>query len=116
VSSDQAIERKGPFDWLEALRGVFRAGSKSQATWFAEEPLLSQMKRGAAKLGNGEMLSFPGSVIRSEIMNALRATEIFLFGRKIESPRCLREGLASSRLLGFLIDNKQEKNIFRFSI
>jgi colanic acid/amylovoran biosynthesis glycosyltransferase len=99
----QAIERKGPFDWLEALRGVFRAGVKFQATWFGEGPLLPEMKRAAAELGIGEMVSFPGSVGRSEIMTALQAADIFLFCHKIgESPRCLGEALASGApLVGY---------------
>jgi glycosyltransferase involved in cell wall biosynthesis len=99
----QAIERKGPFDWLEALRGVFRAGVKFQATWFGEGPLLPEMKRAAAELGIGKMVSFPGSVGRSEIMTALQAADIFLFCHKIgESPRCLGEALASGApLVGY---------------
>jgi glycosyltransferase involved in cell wall biosynthesis len=99
----QAIERKGPFDWLDALGGIFRAGVKFQATWFGEGPLLSEMKRTAAQLGIGEMVSFPGSVGRSDIMTALQATNIFLFCHKIgESPRCLGEALASGApLVGY---------------
>jgi glycosyltransferase involved in cell wall biosynthesis len=99
----QAIERKGPFDWLEALRGAFRAGVKFQATWFGEGPLLPEMKRAAAELGIGEIVSFPGSVGRSEIMTALQAADIFLFCHKIgESPRCLGEALASGApLVGY---------------
>jgi colanic acid/amylovoran biosynthesis glycosyltransferase len=99
----QAIERKGPFDWLNALGGIFRAGVKFHATWFGEGPLLSEMKRMAAGLGIGEMVSFPGSVGRSDIMTALQAADIFLFCHKIgESPRCLGEALASGApLVGY---------------
>jgi colanic acid/amylovoran biosynthesis glycosyltransferase len=99
----QAIERKGPFDWLAALGGIFRADVKFQATWFGEGPLLSEMKRTATELGIGEMVSFPGSVGRSEIMSALQAADIFLFCHKIgESPRCLGEALASGApLVGY---------------
>jgi colanic acid/amylovoran biosynthesis glycosyltransferase len=99
----QAIARKGPFDWLRVVRDVSEAGTKVQATWFGDGPLLEQMKREAKSLDIHDIVSFPGSVSRTEIMAALQKTDIFLFCHKIgESPRCLGEALAAGcALVGY---------------
>ena len=99
----QAIARKGPFDWLRVVRGVSEAGIKLQATWFGDGPLMKQMTHEAKRLDIENVVSFPGSVSRQEIMAALQKTDIFLFCHKIgESPRCLGEALAAgSALVGY---------------
>jgi colanic acid/amylovoran biosynthesis glycosyltransferase len=99
----QAITRKGPFDWLRIVRGVSEAGTKIQATWFGDGPLMEQMKQEAKSLDVQDVVSFPGSVGRNEIMAALQKTDIFLFCHKIaESPRCLGEALAAGcALVGY---------------
>jgi glycosyltransferase involved in cell wall biosynthesis len=99
----QAIARKGPFDWLRVVRDVSEAGTKIQATWFGDGPLLEQMKREADSLDVSDIVSFRGSVSRTEIMATLQKTEIFLFCHKIgESPRCLGEALAAGcALVGY---------------
>jgi glycosyltransferase involved in cell wall biosynthesis len=99
----QAIARKGPFDWLKALRGISEAGVEFQATWFGEGSLMPEMKREAKNFGIEDKVSFPGSLGRSEIMAALQKTDIFLFCHKTgESPRCLGEALASGcALVGY---------------
>jgi glycosyltransferase involved in cell wall biosynthesis len=99
----QAIARKGPFDWLEAVHGIAEAGVEFQATWFGDGALLPQMKRETANLGIEDKVVFPGSLGRSEIMGALQRTDIFLFCHKTgESPRCLGEALAAGcALVGY---------------
>jgi glycosyltransferase involved in cell wall biosynthesis len=99
----QAIARKGPFDWLQALRGISEAGVEFQATWFGEGSLMPKMKHKAKSFGIEDKVSLPGSVGRNEIMAALQKTDIFLFCHKTgESPRCLGEALASGcALVGY---------------
>jgi colanic acid/amylovoran biosynthesis glycosyltransferase len=99
----QAIARKGPFDWLKAIRGISDAGVEFQATWFGDGALMPQMKREAINLGIEDKVLFPGSIGRREIMAALQKTDIFLFCHKTgESPRCLGEALASGcALVGY---------------
>lgn len=99
----QAIARKGPIDWLQAIHGISEAGVAFQATWFGDGSLLPEMKRVASKLGIEKKVMFPGSVGRKEIMAALQNTDIFLFCHKTgESPRCLGEALASGcALVGY---------------
>jgi colanic acid/amylovoran biosynthesis glycosyltransferase len=99
----QAIPRKGPLDWLNAIHGISQAGVEFQATWFGDGSLLSQMKREAINLGIEDKVVFPGSVGRNKIMAALKQTDIFLFCHKTgESPRCIGEALASGcTLVGY---------------
>jgi len=99
----QAIARKGPLDWLNAVHVISQAGVQFQATWFGDGSLLSQMKQEAINLGIGDKVTFPGSIARNEIMAALKQTDIFLFCHKTgESPRCIGEALASGcTLVGY---------------
>jgi len=68
------------------------------------------MKLEAEKLGIKSIVSFPGTVARSEIMSALKQTDIFLFCHKMaESPRCLGEALASGcALVGYRTEYPRE--------
>jgi glycosyltransferase involved in cell wall biosynthesis len=96
----QAIPRKGPLDWLRTIHGISQAAVEFQATWFGDGSLMSEMKREAKNLGIEDKLVFPGSLGRSEIMSALKQTDIFLFCHKTgESPRCLGEALAAACVL-----------------
>lgn len=99
----QAIARKGPLDWLKAIHGISKAGVEFQATWFGDGSMLPQMKHEANNLGIEDRVIFPGSVGRSEIMAALKQTDIFLFCHKTgESPRCIGEALAAGcALVGY---------------
>jgi glycosyltransferase involved in cell wall biosynthesis len=99
----QAIARKGPLDWLKAIHGISKAGVQFQAIWFGDGSMLPQMKHEAKNLGIEDRVIFPGSVGRSEIMAALKQTDIFLFCHKTgESPRCIGEALAAGcALVGY---------------
>lgn len=99
----QAIDRKGPLDWIKVVHGISRAGVEVRATWFGDGSLLPEMKREVKALGIQDKVVLPGSVGRHEIISALKKSDIFLFCHKIgESPRCLGEALAAGcALVGY---------------
>jgi colanic acid/amylovoran biosynthesis glycosyltransferase len=99
----QAIDRKGPLDWIKVIHGISQGGVEVQATWFGDGSLLPEMKREVISLGIKDKVRLPGSAGRHDVISALKKSDIFLFCHKIgESPRCLGEALAAGcALVGY---------------
>lgn len=93
----RAIGMKGPFDWLDTINDLLKAGVRLQATWLGDGSLLSEMRSKAAVMGISEHVSFPGYVgAREMIQRALRDSDLLLFCHKTkESARIFGEALAS---------------------
>jgi glycosyltransferase involved in cell wall biosynthesis len=89
------IERKGPEDWLRAIRRALDAGVSLDAIWFGDGPLLQSMRNLATELGLDEHVQLPGLTPRNMVMDGLREADLFVFCHKVnESPRNLTEALA----------------------
>ena len=89
---------KGPFDWLEVLHGLARAGIDFEATWLGDGSQRPEMLRRIAQLGLEGRVTAPGFVPeRATLLDALRQAHLFLFCHKTpELPRCLIEALISA--------------------
>lgn len=97
VYMGRADPMKGPFDWVDVLKGAAEAGAQFQASWIGEGSELEAMRRRIAELGLTDRISTPGFMSdRALVLTALRDADIFLFCHKTpESPRCLIESLTS---------------------
>ncbi|MFU8862299.1 MAG: glycosyltransferase [Rhodobacterales bacterium] len=95
VYMGRADPMKGPFDWVNVLKGAADAGAQFQASWIGEGSELESMRRKVAELGLTDRISTPGFMSdRKLVLSALRDADIFLFCHKTpESPRCLIEAL-----------------------
>jgi colanic acid/amylovoran biosynthesis glycosyltransferase len=92
----RATDMKGPFDWLSAIRRLAEGGIRLHATWFGDGDQLERMKDFVAEHGLGAIVSLPGNVDRTEAIEAVRQSHLFLFCHlSNESPRCVVEALAN---------------------
>lgn len=100
----RAVPMKGPFDWIETLRGLARTGVDFHATWLGDGPLLDDMRSAIDAAGLSGRVALPGFVQdRQAVLDALRQAHVMLFCHKTpESPRCLIEALISATpLVGY---------------
>lgn len=88
---------KGPFDWLEVLRGLSTKSVDFRAIWLGDGNLRSEMLRRISEYGLTGRVEMPGFTDdRAKVLETLRQAHIFLFCHKTpESPRCLIEALIS---------------------
>lgn len=100
----RAVPMKGPFDWVQTLRGLARTGADFRATWLGDGPLLDDMRSAVDAVGLSDRVDLPGFVQdRQVVLDALRQAHVMLFCHKTpESPRCLIEALISATpLVGY---------------
>jgi glycosyltransferase involved in cell wall biosynthesis len=93
----RAMDMKGPSEWLMTLHDLIQKGVRIDASWLGDGSLLASMKEQVKALNIEAFVKLPGYVEnRTEILQALRRADLFLFCHKTpESPRCLVEALAS---------------------
>lgn len=91
----RAAAMKGPFDWLDVLGRLRRAGVTFTAEWIGDGPDLKAMQAKAESMGLQGAVSFPGfRADRAAVLRALVEADVFLFCHKTpESARCLIEAL-----------------------
>jgi len=89
----RAAAEKGTLDWVEAISLAARSGVDVDATWFGAGPELDIARQKA--LQANAPIHFPGALPHSDVLNALKTFDAFVFCHKtLESPRCLIEALS----------------------
>lgn len=104
VYAGRVAAMKGPFEWIDALHALSRAGIKFRATWLGDGPLLNEAKIKVADLKLNDCIHFAGMITnRDELLGKLRIAHIFVFCHKTpESPRSLIEALmAGTPIVGY---------------
>jgi len=111
IYAGRVAPMKGPIHWVHAIQEAVRRGASIKATWLGDGPMLDEMRQEVEKLGLNEVIRLPGFVSdRDEVIDALRAADIFMFAHlDPESPRVLIESLISATpIVGYLRNHPQD--------
>jgi glycosyltransferase involved in cell wall biosynthesis len=92
----RAHPMKGTRDWVEVLERLAATGADFRAVWIGDGAERESMLGRIARADLTAQVEMPGYADRDTVLEALRASHVFLFcHRTPESPRCLIESLVS---------------------